>query len=228
MFIFSSVPGEIGFPVTPTACQKPLTVIWVAWPHTHSDNWSTEKAPSKHVGSDSHLIRIGSEALARSRLVDPCTLPCFQTGSIWPKSDSQPDPNLTWAAFIQYDPGHLWKNATESESRKLAVDRIHPARNLARWFLHTVLLLDRMRFAKTWPGHADQIWVSFAQYGLGLLWENETALDVVCQIQHIYIIYTMRPDYGCMLAVMAITGQNQKASKSDLAYLLGKVNVCAV
>ena len=150
MLTFSSVPGEIGFSVTPTACQKPLTVIRVAWPHT--DNWSTEKAPSKHVVSDSHLIRIGSEALARSRPVNPCTFPSYQTGSVWPKPDSQPEPNLTWAGFIHYDPGHLWKNATKSESGKLAV--------------------DQTRFAKTWPGHADQIWVSFARYGLGLLWKN--------------------------------------------------------
>ena len=36
------------------------------------------------------------------------------------------------------------------------------------------------------------------------------------------INYTVRPDSGCTLAVMAITGRNQNASGSDPACLPGK------
>ena len=44
--------------------------------------------PSKHSGSNYHLVRISWEALARSRPDDSCTLACFQTGSVWPKPDT--------------------------------------------------------------------------------------------------------------------------------------------
>ena len=44
--------------------------------------------PSKHAGSDSYPVRIGREALARSRMDDSCTPACFRTGSVWPKPDT--------------------------------------------------------------------------------------------------------------------------------------------
>ena len=82
-----------------------------------------------------------------------------------------------------------------------------------------------MHLAKTGPGHPDRIWAGFAQYDLGLFRKNWTELDEGSRIQ---------PDFGSMLAVMAITGHNQNASESDLACLLGKaetlkhsiLNVC--
>ena len=40
----------------------------------------------------------------------------------------QPEPNRICAGFVQFDPGHLWKNAAKSESRKLAVGLLHSAR----------------------------------------------------------------------------------------------------
>ena len=64
-------------------------------------------------------IWISLEVLARSRPDDSCTPACFQTGSVWPKLDSQPEPDWIQAGFAQYDPGCLWKNATKSESGKL-------------------------------------------------------------------------------------------------------------
>ena len=42
--------------------------------------------PSKHAGSNLHLVQINLEALARSGPDDSCTL--TQTGSIWPKPDT--------------------------------------------------------------------------------------------------------------------------------------------
>ena len=44
--------------------------------------------PSKHAGSDSHPIRVGSEALAISGPSDSSTPASFQTGSVWPKPDT--------------------------------------------------------------------------------------------------------------------------------------------
>ena len=46
------------------------------------------RQPSKHAGSDSHPVRIGSEALTRSVPDDSCILGFFRTGSVRPKSDT--------------------------------------------------------------------------------------------------------------------------------------------
>ena len=43
----------------------------------------------------------------------------IQAGSVHPKPDSQPEPDWIQAGFSQYDPGCLWKNASECESGKL-------------------------------------------------------------------------------------------------------------
>ena len=131
-----------------------------------------DASPSKHAGSNSHLVRIGWEVLARSRPDDFCTPACFQTRSMWPKPDSQPELNWISAGFAQYYPGCLWKNGTAFESWKLVAGQLHPARNWARWFLHTSLLPDQMHLAKPRPGHPDGTWVSFAQCDLCLLWKN--------------------------------------------------------
>ena len=44
--------------------------------------------PSKHTGSDSHPVRIGWEALARSGPDDSRSPACFRTGSVWLKPDT--------------------------------------------------------------------------------------------------------------------------------------------
>ena len=49
---------------------------------------------------------------------------------------SQPEPNPIRDDFAQYDPGRLWKNATESESGKVEEGRLRSVGNRARWFLH--------------------------------------------------------------------------------------------
>ena len=87
--------------------------------------------PSKHAGSDSHLFRIGWEALARSGPDDSCALACFRTRSVWPKPDSQPELNRIRAGIAQYChcPGGLWKNGTEAENGKLVAGQLRPARN---------------------------------------------------------------------------------------------------
>ena len=69
-------------------------------------------------------IRIGSETLARTGPDDSCTPACFWAGPVWPKPNSQPEPNRIRAGFAQYDPGRLWQNATESERGKLVAGRL--------------------------------------------------------------------------------------------------------
>ena len=87
------------------------------------------RSPSQHARSNSHLIRTGSEALARSGSDDSCTLALLPDRICLAKTwHVQPELNPVWAGFAQYDPGHLWKNATESESGKLAVSQLRSAR----------------------------------------------------------------------------------------------------
>ena len=50
-----------------------------------------------------------------------------------------------------------------------------------------------------------------------LLWKNGTESDAGSRMRH---NYTIRPDSGRTLAVMAIIGRNQEASGSDPACLL--------
>ena len=169
---------------------------------------------SKHDGSNSHPVRISWEALARSGPDDSCTPACFRTGSVWPKTwHSQPDLNRIRAGFAKYYPECLWKNGTESESRKLAAGRLRPARNRARWFLRLGLLPDQIRLAKPWPGHLDRFCTMWSMSSLEKWsWNGCGKLDPA---------HTIRPDSGSMLAVMAITGRNQNPSGSDPACLLG-------
>ena len=160
--------------------------------------------PSKHARSDSDPVRIGWEGLARSGPDDSCTPACFRTGSVWQNLHSQPELNRTRAGFAQYYPGRLWINETESKNRKLVAGRFRPARNRAKWFLHTSLLPDQMCLAKPWPGHPDWIRVGLAQmiqafFGKKRNWNGCGKLDPA---------YTIRPDSGCTLAVTAITDRN--------------------
>ena len=81
--------------------------------------------PGKHAGFDSHPAQNGSEAMARSGLNGSSTPDRIRLAKTW---HSQPEPSRTRAGFPQYDPGCLWKNATEFESGKLGADRLRSAR----------------------------------------------------------------------------------------------------
>ena len=91
---------------------------------------------------------------------DCCRPACFRTRSLWPKPDLVSQNQIRSGGFSQYDPGHLWKNATEMESGKLVVGWLCSAYH-ARRFLHMGLLMDRIHLAGTWPGHPDWIQASF-------------------------------------------------------------------
>ena len=128
---------------------------------------------------------------------------------------NQPELNRTRAGFAQYYPGRLWKNGIESESGKLVADRLRLARNRARWFPYS-LLPDQMRLANTLtrpsrsdPGRFCTMWSVPSL-------ENGAETDAGSRIWLI-----LRPDSGCTLATMAITGRNQNASGLDPACLLG-------
>ena len=161
----------------------------------------------KHAGSDSHPVRIGWEALARSGPDDSCTPACFRTGSVWPKPDTvnqnltqsaktwhnQPKPdtvsqNLTQSAKTWHNQPELNRirsvlhNVIRDVCGKLEAGRLRPARNWARWFLDTSLLPDQMRLAKPWPG---RIRAGFAQYDPCLLRKNGAETDAGSWIRHI-------------------------------------------
>ena len=80
--------------------------------------------------------------------------------------------------------------------------------------------MNQMRLAQTRPGRPFQIRAGFAQYDPGLLSKKPgTESDARSGIRHV----TIRPDSGCTLAVMAITGRNRNACELDPAGLLGRV-----
>ena len=148
----------------------------------------------------------------------------LHTGLLWDRNrlaktwHNQPERNRTRAGFAQLYPGCLWKHGTESESGKLVAGRLRPGRNWARWFLHTSFLPDQMHLAKPWPGHSDQIRVSFAPYDPScLIWKIQNWNG--CGKSD--LAYMIRPNSGCTLAVTSITGHNQNAFGSDPTCLLG-------
>ena len=128
---------------------------------------------------------------------------------------NQPELNRIQAGFAHYYPGRLWKNGTESESQKLVVGWLLPARNWA-------LMIPAHQLASGWdafgltrpsrldPGRFCTIWSmpSLEKQSWNGCGKSDPA-------------YTIWPDPGCTLAIMAITGRNQNASGSDLACLLG-------
>ena len=121
------------------------------------------------------------------------------------------------AGFAQYDPGRLWRNTTESKSRETGGGPVASCQKPGPMiFAHWLNCFWTRR-------HSDRIRAGFAQHDPGFLCrKNGTESDAGSQIRH---NYTIRPDSGCTLTVMAITGlsrYNQNASESDLACLLGR------
>ena len=142
--------------------------------------------PSKLVRSDSHLIWIGWEALARCRLDGSCVLVCFWTGCF---TFGQ---NLTQSARTKLVLGWfctVWSGLSVQEHKQVWKWEIGSCpvvfcRNWAWWFSHISLLLDWICWAKTWPRHPDGIWTGFAQDDQVLLWINGAKLDTGSQIPH--------------------------------------------
>ena len=175
--------------------------------------------PSKHAGSDLHLIRISSEALARSMPDSSWYLVrCLASGP--DLFSGKPDTARTkldpgwfctvWSGLSVEECNRVWKWKCETGNRPIT-------------FSHNQAWLHLARPSRWTLAH-------FAQYDMGLLWKNGTKLEEGSWMWHIWYIYiyTIQPDSDCMLAVMAITGHNQNASKSDLACLLGMHQyVCA-
>ena len=115
---------------------------------------------------------------------------------------TKPDPGWFCTILSQYYPGHLWNNGTESQSGKLVAGQLRPARNRARWFLHTGLRPDAFSQTLTrpsrWdPGRFCTKWstLSLAKRGSDGCGKSDPAC-------------TIRPDSGCTMAVMAVTGRN--------------------
>ena len=133
--------------------------VW-RYKHTRTQSMNElRKPPVNHARSDSHPIQISSEAMARSVPHDYAQWLTSRAGSVWPKPDSQPEPNQTRAGFVQYDLGHLWKNTTKSESGKLVVvvcrlhsDRIGP---------YEFCMLACFQTRCIWPEHDQAIYIRF-------------------------------------------------------------------
>ena len=109
--------------------------------------------------------------------------------------------------------------------------RTQPSRKVGSWYRAGCVLPE------SWP---DDFWTP-ACFQIGCIWPKpdkaiqigsgpvlhnmiqaffgKTELNLMREVG--FCIYTIRPDTGCTLAVMAITGRNQNASGSDPACLLG-------
>ena len=74
------------------------------------------------------IIQISSEAFARIEPDDSCTAHWLASRpDLFSQNPKQPEPNRIRASFAQHDPGHLWKNATESESGKVVAGQLRSA-----------------------------------------------------------------------------------------------------
>ena len=107
----------------------------------------------------------------------------------WPEADQVHLAQTRQSARTKLDPGWfstVWSrlsvDETKSERGKLVACHLRHARNQAQWVLHTSLLPDQMHLVKPWPGHPDQIQVSFGQYDPCPLWKNRTEVDVGSQV----------------------------------------------
>ena len=154
------------------------------------------------------------EAWARSGPGDSCTLACFWTASALPKPDTV---SQNWIGarlcFAQYDLGCLWKNATESESRKLVVGQLCSAITESDDSCTLACFQTRC----TWPKPDQAI-----QIGSGIVLHNMIQAFFRKTDPKSDLAYMIWPDPGCMLAIMAITGHNQNASRLDLVCLLDR------
>ena len=166
----------------------------------HDTSWETDRYPVNRPDP----VRIGREALARSGPDESCTPALLPdrirlgqnvTQSARTKSDRiRWAKTLTQSARTKSDPGLVLHDIirdvcgrTEPSLKvgKLVAGRLRPARNRARWFLHTGLLPDQTLLAKPWPGHPDRTRVGFAQYDPYLLWKNGTETDAGSRIRQI-------------------------------------------
>ena len=90
--------------------------------------------PSKHSGSGSHQIRIGSEALAGSGPDDACAPACFRTNSVWPKPDTVSSQEQSGSGLVLHSRirAVCRKTQPRSENGKLVAGWSRSARNPAR------------------------------------------------------------------------------------------------
>ena len=91
--------------------------------------------------SVSYIVNGTPITLTQKNLLDLIHIPSGLAWKQWPEVGSmilalwlasgldlfakpcQPEPTQIWTGSVQYDPGCLWKNATESESGKLGAGR---------------------------------------------------------------------------------------------------------
>ena len=96
--------------------------------------------------------------------------------SVWPKPDTVSQ-NQTGSRLVLHN--MIRAICAKTEPSLKVGNWLRSARNRARWFLHTGLLPDQMRLAKTWPGHPDRIRVGFVHYDPSLLYKNGT--ESICR-----------------------------------------------
>ena len=196
--------------------------------------------PQYRAGSHSHPIRIPlavNDYTSPVNVLDPIRIRSVSAGKHWPEAGrmilahwlaSGPDPfgqNLTQSARTKSDPGwfctilsgasaeernRVWKWETDSGpvvSCQIPGPMI-PAHRLAS---------KPDAFGQN-PDQTIQIGSGPVVYSMTHAFFWKTELKRMREVGS--GIYTIRPDSGCTLSVMAISGRNQDASGPDLACLL--------
>ena len=164
-----------------------------------------------------HPVRVGSEALAKSGLHDSCGLACFRTGSVWPKPDTAsqnqigPGPvlhSMIWDVCgrtqLSLKVGNWWRASC------LLPESGPNGSCTPACFLTRCIWPKRDQAIQIGPGSASR---SMAQaFFEKRNWIRCGKSDPA---------YSIPPDSGCTLALVAMTGCNRNASESDPACLLG-------
>ena len=120
--------------------------------------------------------------------------------------------------FTQYDLGHVWKNADESESGKWAAACLHSARTKPNESCTPACFQTRCFWPK--PDQAIHIGSSLVLHSMTGAFFGRMELNWMREVG--YGIYMIWHNSGCTLAVMAITGHKQNAFfESDPACSLG-------
>ena len=148
--------------------------------------------PSEPAGSDLHPVWIAREGFNES-----CTLACFSTRSIWPNktSHSLPEQNQIWAGISQYDLGHLWKNATESENGKLVAGQLHSARTVPGDSCTLACFQTRSVWPK--PDQVIQIRSGPVLHNVIQVFFGKMELNQMQEVRSAYMIW---PNSGCTVS----------------------------
>ena len=116
-------------------------------------------------------------------------------------ASSRPDDSCTLACFWTRC---IWPNNNKKRPSRSDAGQLASGPDAFGPNLTGPSRLDLGQFCTIWSGP------SFEEWNQIRYWKSDLAYNMIW------------PNSGCMLAIIAMTGHNQNASKSDLAFLVGR------